>query len=66
VSSFLPVLRLGLVNPEGYIAFPLFPHLSDIPPSDREKAQTLLREALESYTQIGMPRHIEMALALLN
>jgi len=31
VSSFLPVLRLGLVNPEGYIAFPLFPHLSDIP-----------------------------------
>ena len=33
---------------------------------DREKAQTLLREALESYTQIGMPRHIEMARALLN
>jgi len=35
-------------------------------PGDREKAQTLLREALESYTQIGMPRHIEMARALLN
>jgi tetratricopeptide (TPR) repeat protein len=33
---------------------------------DREKAQTLLREALESYTQIGMPRHIGMARALLN
>ncbi len=33
---------------------------------DRERAQTLLREALESYTQIGMPRHIEMARALLN
>lgn len=33
---------------------------------DREKARTLLREALESYTQIGMPRHIEMARALLN
>jgi hypothetical protein len=34
-------------------------------PGDREKAQTLLREALKSYTQIGMPRHIEMAQALL-
>ena len=33
---------------------------------DREKAQTLLREAMESYTQIGMPRHIEMVRALLN
>jgi hypothetical protein len=31
-----------------------------------EKVQTLLREALESYTQIGMPRHIEMARVLLN
>jgi hypothetical protein len=34
-------------------------------PGDREKAQTLLGEALESYTQIGMPRHIEMTQALL-
>jgi hypothetical protein len=34
-------------------------------PGDREKAQTLLREALESYTQIGMPRHIEITQALL-
>jgi tetratricopeptide (TPR) repeat protein len=34
-------------------------------PGDREKAQTLLAEALESYTQIGMPRHIEMTQALL-
>jgi hypothetical protein len=33
-------------------------------PGDREKAQTLLREALETYTQIGMPRHIEMTQAL--
>jgi tetratricopeptide (TPR) repeat protein len=33
---------------------------------DRETSQTLLREALETYTQIGMPRHIEMARALLN
>jgi predicted ATPase len=35
-------------------------------PGDREKARTLLREALESYTQIGMPRHVEMARALLD
>jgi len=35
-------------------------------PGDRQKAETLLSEALESYTQIGMPRHIEMARALLN
>jgi len=27
---------------------------------DREKARTLIDEALESYTQIGMPRHIAM------
>ena len=32
---------------------------------DREKAQTLLNEALESYAQIGMPRHVEMTEALL-
>ena len=35
-------------------------------PRDREKAQTLLREALETYTQIGMPRHIEMTQKFLN
>ena len=35
-------------------------------PGDREKAQTLLREALESYTQIGMPRHIELTQTLLD
>jgi tetratricopeptide (TPR) repeat protein len=35
-------------------------------PDDRKKARTLLREARESYTQIGMPRHIEMARALLD
>jgi hypothetical protein len=29
-------------------------------PGDREKAQTLLSEALETYTQIGMPRHVGM------
>jgi hypothetical protein len=29
-------------------------------PGDREKAQTLVSEALETYTRIGMP-HIEMA-----
>ncbi len=32
---------------------------------DREKAQTLLREALETYIQIEMPRHIEMTQTLL-
>jgi tetratricopeptide (TPR) repeat protein len=34
-------------------------------PGDHEKAQTLLREALESYERIGMPRHVEMTQALL-
>jgi len=33
---------------------------------DREKAQTLLSEALVTYTQIGMPRHIEMTQTLLD
>ena len=28
---------------------------------DRGKARTLLSDALQSYTQIGMPRHVEMA-----
>jgi hypothetical protein len=35
-------------------------------PGDREKAQTLLREALESYTSIGMPRHSELTQTLLD
>jgi predicted ATPase len=34
-------------------------------PGDRKKAQTLLREAQETYTYIGMPRHIEMTQTLL-
>jgi hypothetical protein len=34
-------------------------------PSDREKARLLLSEALETYTHIGMPRHIEMTQTLL-
>ncbi len=33
---------------------------------DRDKALILLSEALESYTQIGMPRHIEMTRTLLS
>jgi len=33
VFSFLPVLRHGSFNPEGYIAFSLFPHLSVLAPS---------------------------------
>jgi tetratricopeptide (TPR) repeat protein len=32
---------------------------------DRRRAQTLLTEALESYQRIGMPRHSELAQALL-
>jgi hypothetical protein len=39
VFSFLPVLRRGLINLEGYIAFSLFPHLSAIPHLDVGKAQ---------------------------
>jgi hypothetical protein len=34
-------------------------------PGDRDKAQRLLGEAMETYTQIGMPRHVETTLALL-
>jgi hypothetical protein len=34
-------------------------------PGDCEKARMLLREALESYALIGMPRHVEMTQALL-
>jgi tetratricopeptide (TPR) repeat protein len=33
---------------------------------DREKARKLLSEALESYTRIGMPRHIDMAQSILD
>jgi tetratricopeptide (TPR) repeat protein len=35
-------------------------------PGDHNKARMLLSEALESYTQIGMPRHIEIARKLLS
>ena len=35
-------------------------------PGYREKAQTLLREALESYTHIGMPRHVEITTTLIH
>jgi tetratricopeptide (TPR) repeat protein len=34
-------------------------------PGDRDKARTLLEEAIEAYTEIGMPKHVEMAEALL-
>jgi len=34
-------------------------------PGDRDKSQALLSEALESYTRIGMPLHIEMTRTLL-
>jgi len=32
---------------------------------DRETARTLLKEALETYERIGMPRHVEITQALL-
>ena len=46
MSSFLPVPRLGLVNPEGYIAFSLFPHLSAIPLD--------AAEAVANYHHLGL------------
>ena len=30
-------------------------------PGDRDKARTLLGEAIEQYERIGMPKHVEMA-----
>ncbi|MGA9722099.1 MAG: hypothetical protein WBQ86_06585 [Candidatus Binatus sp.] len=35
-------------------------------PGDREKARTMLGEALETYTRIGMPRHIDMTQTLMD
>jgi hypothetical protein len=35
-------------------------------PGDREKVQTLLGQALETYTHILMPRHVEMTQTLLD
>ena len=35
-------------------------------PGDREKARTLIREALQSYTQIGMPQHVKLAQSLID
>jgi len=34
-------------------------------PGDREKSRELLTEAIAMYRKIGMPKHIEMAEALL-
>ena len=34
-------------------------------PGDREKARALLAEAIAMYREIGMPKHVEMAQALL-
>ena len=34
-------------------------------PGDRDKARQLLTEAIAMYRQIGMPKHVEMAEALL-
>ena len=35
-------------------------------PGDREKARTLLGEAIEMYRTIGMPKHVEIAERMLN
>jgi len=35
-------------------------------PGDTERAQSLLAEAIVTYTQIGMPRHVEMTRTLLD
>jgi tetratricopeptide (TPR) repeat protein len=35
-------------------------------PRDRQEAQMLLNEALESYERIGMPRHLEMTRTLID
>jgi len=35
-------------------------------PGDRARAHTLLAQALETYQRIGMPRHIDLAQALLS
>jgi len=34
-------------------------------PGDRDKARELLTEAIAMYRRIGMPKHVEMAEALL-
>ena len=34
-------------------------------PGDREKARELLNEAIAMYREIGMPKHLEIAQALL-
>jgi tetratricopeptide (TPR) repeat protein len=34
-------------------------------PGDRDKARQLLTEAIEGYRRIGMPKHIDVAEALL-
>ena len=34
-------------------------------PGDREKARTLLGEAIEQYRKIGMPKHRELAEKML-
>ena len=34
-------------------------------PGDRDKARELLTEAIAMYRKIGMPKHVEMAEALL-
>ena len=34
-------------------------------PGDRERAAELLRDAIERYRQLGMPKHVELAERML-
>ena len=40
-------------------------HLDRGAPGDRDKARTLLGEAVDQYRTIGMPKHLEMAERML-
>ena len=55
--------RLEQAEIRRFHAMMLMDHAS---PGDRERARTLLIEALEKYQQIGMPRHSEITQALLD
>ena len=48
---YAPLVRLDAPRPQ--------------PPGDRENARELLTEAIAMYRQIGMPKHVGMAEALL-
>jgi len=59
VFSFLPVLRRGLINLEGYIAFSLFPHLSAIPLKHTATAQSDFERFMASESSRFLRRFLE-------